>query len=467
MNVIREFNFSVENYQPYFTSVDIETVKTCVVSFFRENRLTIRDLDLFSLVLHVCIALERTCDGNPIRCPLKERTQDRYRVKELLERLAAFHQISLSEDEQNYMLLLFYARLPHSGIDAICENRFEDFIYFCLSEVEKQFHIDLRGDRELIKNLSYHLYMLCERAKKHSFLKNPMTEELKIQFPIAFDMGVLMGHLLGEIFHVQPDENEIGYLTLHLLGAIERMDSVHKIKVAIVDPHGEVSARLIASRLLKSLGNKIEIVGYYSLFEIDHIRREEVDLIITTAVIIKDLGIKVENCSLAVTSLDVQRIEVRIRELETKADEHIKTDAPLFFKELFYPQMDFKEKEEVISFLCTKLYEQGFCQADYFQAVMERERIAPTSFGSCFAIPHPIRRIALKDGLAVCSLKNSIYWNGHKVRLVLLFSATENEAIFDLVYERIVVLLNHHTKVKKLSRIEDFDIFVKQFYEAQ
>lgn len=466
IDVINEFNFYVENYQEYFYHINISYFTDRITRFFKENNLLIRDLDMFTLILHIGICFERILAGHMVKDGQSLETVDSYDAKRICKDIAEYYQVSLPSKEIKYMLVLFYVNIPSAVPQQAMKHDYIDFINTCLNELCRQFHVDLREHTVFQYNMGVHLEVMIQRIMKHTYLKNPMLNEVKIQFPMAYDMGVLMGQMIEHTFHISISEDEIGYLTLHLMTAMEELGMRKKIRVAIVDPNGEMSAQFIESRLLQALGKKIEIVRHYSLFEIENIKKEDIDLIISTAVLVKDLGIKVEQCSIGVTSADIQKIETRIQELEKKQNTYIKTNVPLFFESLFFPDMEFQKKEEVLRFLCDELYRKGFCAESYFADVMDRERTAPTSFGNRCAIPHPIRRTAYRDAVAVCTLKNNIMWNGHKVNLVLLFVATENEAIFDMVYERIVVLLNYPNKVKELCQITDFYKFVETFYNS-
>ena len=55
---------------------------------------------------------------------------------------------------------------------------------------------------------------------------NPMIEDIKRRFPILFvymaDISVYMADQIQSFYHVRLYEEEISYLTLHLMGSLER-----------------------------------------------------------------------------------------------------------------------------------------------------------------------------------------------------------------------------------------------------
>ena len=49
-----------------------------------------------------------------------------------------------------------------------------------------------------------------------------MIEDIKRRFPILFDISVYMADQIQSFYHVRLYEEEISYLTLHLMGSLER-----------------------------------------------------------------------------------------------------------------------------------------------------------------------------------------------------------------------------------------------------
>lgn len=70
-------------------------------------------------------------------------------------------------------------------------------------------------------------------------MNNPLIKELQKNFPVIYDMSVFIALKIQEFFSTQLYEDEIGYITLHLMGAIERLHtSLHK-KIVLIYPFGQ------------------------------------------------------------------------------------------------------------------------------------------------------------------------------------------------------------------------------------
>lgn len=95
---------------------------------------------------------------------------------------------------------------------------------------------------------------------------------------------------------------------------------------------------------------------------------------------------------------------------------------------------------------------------------MAREQIAPTAYGNMFAIPHAVKKAGFATRIAVALLDKPVDWNRQKVRLVFLFCLTkERNEEFDLLFEKLVGLLDESKKVKDLLKCENYEDFLELF----
>jgi lichenan operon transcriptional antiterminator len=132
-----------------------------------------------------------------------------------------------------------------------------------------------------------------------------------------------------------------------------------------------------------------------------------------------------------------------------------------FPEELFYFDKDFESKEKVIDFLCESLREKGYVTEQFRDEVIKRERLSSTAFDNLIAMPHSMKRGALKSAVAVVILKKPITWQGQKVQCVFLLSIKEDERkylirFFDIIVER----LNDKSKIKKIIENDTYDKFI-------
>ncbi|WP_347836278.1 PRD domain-containing protein [Gracilibacillus sp. JCM 18860] len=49
-------------------------------------------------------------------------------------------------------------------------------------------------------------------------IRNPMLEDIKNNYPLAFEAGIIASMAIEEESSTKIDENEVGYLALHIGG---------------------------------------------------------------------------------------------------------------------------------------------------------------------------------------------------------------------------------------------------------
>ncbi len=187
-------------------------------------------------------------------------------------------------------------------------------------------------------------------------------------------------------------------------------------------------------------------------------------LIISTVHLNLNFESPVIYCSSLFNDEDIKHIAKKLEKLE-EIDKKNKLPISQFDRKLFFPHARCKDKAEVISLLCNALVENGYCDEHYADLVWEREQIAATCFGNHFAIPHPVKKMAVRSGIAVATLEHPIEWSkDHKeVSLIFLFSLAENNTHVMQLFEVIIELLDDARKVKRICACDSYEEFVQEF----
>ncbi|MEJ9210070.1 PTS 2-O-a-mannosyl-D-glycerate transporter subunit IIABC [Bacillus smithii] len=137
--------------------------------------------------------------------------------------------------------------------------------------------------------------------------------------------------------------------------------------------------------------------------------------------------------------------------------------------DLISTNQSFVSKDEVIHFLIKKLYEAGklHSEKDFYQAVMEREKLSPTGFEGGLAIPHGKSASVKEAAFAVATLKKPITdWESidptNEVTLVILLAIPENESgstHLSLLSELVKRLSNEEYKNRLLKSKTNDELF--------
>lgn len=83
--------------------------------------------------------------------------------------------------------------------------------------------------------------------------------------------------------------------------------------------------------------------------------------------------------------------------------------------------------EDAIRYTGGVLVETGAVDADYVEAMLERERSVSTYMGEGFAIPHGTvesKGSVMRDALSFVRFAGGVDWNGHEVHIAIGIAAT-------------------------------------------
>lgn len=457
MNELNQYNFNLSMYQSLFLRIDILELQKIITEFNNSHHLNLRDVEIISLVIHVALMLERVIRGNEIINEV-DFVNDEYNHLSIqfANILQIRYEIKLNKSEIKYLSLLLAGKVP--SIEENDINEVKQFIQQLIIEINESFDVDLQQDSKFADNFLIHLIGLKRRITNHTFLNNPLIKELQKNFPVIYDMSVFIALKIQEFFSTQLYEDEIGYITLHLMGAIERLHtSLHK-KIVLIYPFGQAGYDYIVKKINHIHDLEIEICCQLSMFDAFQIKEYQPDLVISFVHIEEKVGYPIYVCHNLLLEEDIENIYNILK------GNHTFKKNVFFEKELFHIYNDIENKEDVIHRLCESLYYKGYVDQQYEGLVLAREQIAPTAYGSMFAIPHAVKKAGFATRIAVALLDKSIDWNQQKVRLVFLFCLTkERNEEFDLLFEKLVGLLDESKKVRELLKCKKYEEFLELF----
>ena len=457
MNELNQYNFNLSMYQSLFLRIDILELQKIITEFNNSHHLNLRDVEIISLVIHVALMLERVIRGNEIINEV-DFVNDEYNHLSIqfANILQIRYEIKLNKSEIKYLSLLLAGKVP--SIEENDINEVKQFIQQLIIEINESFDVDLQQDSKFADNFLIHLIGLKRRITNHTFLNNPLIKELQKNFPVIYDMSVFIALKIQEFFSTQLYEDEIGYITLHLMGAIERLHtSLHK-KIVLIYPFGQAGYDYIVKKINHIHDLEIEICCQLSMFDAFQIKEYQPDLVISFDHIEEKVGYPIYVCHNLLLEEDIENIYNILK------GNHTFKKNVFFEKELFHIYNDIENKEDVIHRLCESLYYKGYVDQQYEGLVLAREQIAPTAYGSMFAIPHAVKKAGFATRIAVALLDKPIDWNQQKVRLVFLFCLTkERNEEFDLLFEKLVGLLDESKKVRELLKCKKYEEFLELF----
>lgn len=473
-----EFIFNHIDYQPdedrltiaILTDEDMIFIRKTVVEQIKKHDISLSDIGLKNLVVHIAIACKRIQEGNVVALNSEEMLEVRkareYSVaKEIIEQLEVGLHASFPEQEIAYITLhLLGTRLvAHLNPE---EPNFQQFIDHqtyeltsqILEAIEKKLHTGIETDQELIMAMSLHLKPAVNRFRYGMNIRNPMLSDIKSNYPIAFEAGIIAGTVIKKQTNIEINEHEIGYLALHIGAAMERRKmKIRPKKCLVVCATGIGSSRLLSYKLQAKFGSRVEIVGTSEYYKLHEYPLHTLDFIVSTIPIQSVLPVPVIEVKAFLGESDFDKVEEVLHENDNEHVEYTK-------QELVFLQEKWQSRDQVLSFLSEKLQQLGLVDDQFITSVLERESLSPTSFGNLVAIPHPAVPQTNTTFWAICTLQKPILWGEERVQFVCLLSVEKNSTDdLQKMYKLLGSVVDDSSKVQRLVKCKTYQEFVTVF----
>ena len=331
--------------------------------------------------------------------------------------------------------------------------------------------VDLTGDKFFVRHMFLQIKVIIARLKYGIVLKNRLLGQIKEKYPNMMAAAWLLGNVFEKELKLEINENEVGYIALHIGGAIER--HLSDLSACIVCDYGIGISQILREKIGRSIP-ELRITGIFSGRDMRSIKSELCDFIITT---IPLDGYRLNHDVVTVGHLldetDIKAIEEQMRKARAKHSGAIKSISPsksLFSRELIFPKLFVKNKEELLKMICSKLELMGYVTGEFEKSVFEREKCASTDIGKGFAVPHGLSEYVNHSVAAFASLAEPIEWNagGEMIDSVFLlaFDLDEGEEAKKNIiefYKSVVSFMENEEKCHELRSLTKEEEIIKIF----
>ncbi|MDP9741533.1 UNVERIFIED_ORG: lichenan operon transcriptional antiterminator [Bacillus sp. B2I3] len=411
---------------------EILAIRSQILKKIQEYKINLSDIGLNNLIIHIAIACKRIYSENYVSLypeDLKDIIEQmEYEVAiEIVKGIEETFQIVFPEAETAYVAIHLLGLKMNSEISTsakevqnFIDKEIYDLTTSILESIENELRLGIKDDNELFIGMSLHLKPAINRYRYGMNLRNPMLQEIKSNYPLAFEASIVAGRVIKQKSGIDMHENEIGYIALHIGGAIERRKMINQPKhCIIVCASGVGSARLLYYKLQSKFGFDLNIIGTTEYYKLSQISMDGLDFIVSTIPIPENLPIPVIEVNTILGTNDFEKIENIMLEKKHKTIKYTR-------EELVFLQQNLETKEKVIHFLGDKLQKLGLVNEEFIASVFEREAISPTCFGNLVAVPHPIMPQTDTTFWTVCTLQKPITWEDKRVQFVCLLSVQKN-----------------------------------------
>lgn len=460
---IAQFLLNNQHVNIGFTEDDIKSVKSYLIKLLSKYKIEIPEVKLDNLVTHINIAIVRIRNELMIEQQFQiEEQQLPNKLKSFFEEMIHFieyrFELILPKKEMDYLYIHFVTTGIMNEVRNIPRNKMiETMIKHMLDHIKRIFYLDLTSDNNLKKNLYLHLCTSINRYKYKMNIRNPMLNEIKQNYPFAFDLGIVASKMIEKDLKVQISESEIGYLALHFEMALNRIETDKgKLNVILVCNSGLTSSQLIKYKLMQNFSNQIQISEIVELYNIHNADLEQADLIISTVPINDNVDLPILYVNPIMSQQDLDKIQ---KFIDLKDTHHL--DELIEIIEL---KTKLDNKEDLLKYLNVQLEKKDLIYSGFIDSVKEREHHASTAYGNLVAIPHPVMPLAKQTFIYMITMDKPIAWDDKEVQIIFCLGLKKNTTInLEKMYQNLTDIINDYNKVLNLIGSSSKEEFYKVF----
>lgn len=456
-----------------FPNLEFFRVKELLENILNKHKCTVREMELPVIMTYIGVSIERMLCNNYMEAD----DINKYVIKDIELNVAQeFYQnisnklhIKSNENESIYLADLLFGKIKAETCDNVplldSNYKVNQLVSNILNNIYIQFDVDLRDDKDLQEGLSAHILQLLERKKRNINICNLYLDELKYKYPFFFEMAVQVGKIIEENLNITIDEVDISFIEQHLGAALERMNYKNKYKVILINPNNQALSSLCIKKIGSVFHERMVMIGCINYFEKKEVLNLKPDLILTTFPLEHNLNILTVQISFFINSEDEIKIFKALNLLDSIRYKEVFTSSfkNMIEPKFFYLDLDIDTPEKVLTFMSDELYNAGFVDKEFKEAVLKREKLSPTSFIYSFAIPHPIKAMGKASKIPVAILKKPIQWGEFQVKLVLLLAIQENnEKIMRTFFDWFSDIVRDPEKLSCLMKSKSYNEFINQ-----
>lgn len=297
-------------------SADISFIEECVSEAEKQLETSFSDEAFYSLATHIAVALQRIEQGNEIHLPKADlesyrTTPEFLAASAIAGRLEARYGFPIPYPEIGYITIHLLSATVHrlKPADA-ADLRLQVVTHQFIQDVATTLTIpELLTDEQLFQGLYDHLKPALYRLRNGIQVANPILDRIKREYGTVFT-AVAKGLIpiagsYGKVF----SEAEIGYLTLHVSAAVERLHTEfgRYRRVLVVCGSGIGTASLLSAKLRQHFAIQIAAVTAKRRFQ-ELVSSVQPDIIVSTVPLTHDV-LPVVVVHPMLTEIDLQRLQ--------------------------------------------------------------------------------------------------------------------------------------------------------------
>lgn len=439
------------------------TAKT-ILKLLAKYDLHLTEVAFNNFAIYVYVGVERILskrfvDFSNTSIPLAGIKEQAF-VKELSSLFYEHYGITYTQSELDYILLYLTGKQT-AGLSVKSDDNFviseeiDALSLKILKFIDNEYHSNLQDSMDLRLALNQHLVPLEVRMKYGLPLTNPLTEQTKQEYPLAYGMAVHAKTVLCDHYNKDLSKDEVGYLALifalQLQKQKEQSESTKKANVLIVSNANNSALNLLKYQYENKLSSLIDHVYLSDIIGLKTFDFSKVDYVFTTVPIMVEIPKPIYEIDMFMQDSETKNIEA----LWKHGNRGLRS---CFNPKRFIPVLKADSREDAIYQMCEMIMHQEEVEGDFYESVCQREEGLNVSFENGIALPHPDKICSSYSFAYLAILEKPIDWKNEEVRVVLLASpGKEDDEIRHSFYEVVSRLVLDKKRVDSLIERPTFE----------
>lgn len=340
-----------------------------------------------------------------------------------------------------------------------------DLIIEILDRIKAELNVTVVAN-ELFDDFVYHVFFMINRLKYGFHIYNPMVDDFKNKYSVAYKMAEIAKGVLEERVGIEMTEDEMGFLAAYFgVLLLEQEPEKKRCKIAIVCGSGKIIGRLIENQLKKIFDVEPEFEIFYGIF--DENRKDDFDYIVTTTELHMDTKTPVIFMDEVFDREYIQRKFENMRYL-SEAGRTIRKGIDSLFMNLldetrFFVLDQESSYDENVDRMARALTNQGELDAGFAQRVREREKYSTMVLDQNIAFPHTknmLSKLTLAMGVFPDMLKDDKYGNIRIIILLGIPESMEDDTVLVRLYDDILSIGKKPDVIPKIQKMESYREFL-------
>lgn len=429
--------------QKFLGNISLNSLKSEVKRVFSQHEFSFNSYFLQNFILHIILSFHQQNNYE---------VSDIYSgslrmIEEITQWLNINYDISLSFEAKYELAVLCDGEKEISTLEMseYIDPKISQALFHSLKELSTVFLIDFT-DKKLLTRLLLHTQNMYNRIKKSKMKRNLSVIDIKMRYPVLFDVAIYLSSLIAADLKIKIKEDEISFLALHIGSFLDEQNKEgYLVRTRISVPNYLGQYQKVKKIIKEKFGDKL-------LFLSDE--DNKVELLISSDKTELKSGVETVMISDFLSEIDFDRINRGITKIK---QERYLTFLERVLPKLIEPDGVVIQKESMTKEALFKRIESYFVSHDYSDAgygkeLFEREKLSSTTFPSGVSIPHTIKYISKKTGFFIIIPQDYFIFDDQKVNLVISPAINiEDSQTFNHVFQRLVELLSEDYHVKYLQ----------------